>query len=180
MNLSRRPLLISAILLASVLLNFASLGALWYSRKNPGFLGPSHPPRGAGFSALDKDLRLDEDQKKRFEALRQAHFAATGAILAEIHETRKTMVNELLLGQTNAARRSELTHRIGEAQSRLERHFIEHFAELRRVCNGDQRERLDAHLREMVASHGNRSHGGRGMPKGAPGPEDAPAPMRAP
>lgn len=151
METNRKRSLLTAAIVSLVALNAISLGFLWVGRHHEG----PRWHRSEGPESFDRILALDEGQKKQFDALRKAHFTATGLILSNIHETRLALVNAMITNPENPSLLSELSSRIGNDQARLDRLFVDHFAQLRKICRDDQRARLDSHLREMIRSpHG--------------------------
>jgi protein CpxP len=133
-----------------IVLNVGSLGMIWYGH----FTRPAPPPRPEGReraeAVLAHELRLTDEQTRRFHELRARHFVEVEKIRLEIYDLARAMVKELFRPSPDTEKVTALSAQIGRKQAEFERLVFFHFRDLKELCRPDQRERLQSVLYEML------------------------------
>ena len=137
---SRRGWVTALVVL--VLLNLASLAALWWGP--PGRRGP-HPRQAAGF--IERELEFDAEQRRAYAELVRRHRRQTREALDRFHAARRSLFSDLGADSVDVA---AATRAIGAGQARLEEINFEHFLQVRRLCRPDQEERFDRVIDEAL------------------------------
>lgn len=151
--------------------NITTLALLW-NRSGETATERPLPGRGGGgpFEYLSRELKLDDQQRQAYAALRDEHRRKADAIEQEI---RKAKDDYFGLLKTPAVADSVLKPylaRITAKEEELDLHTFHHFQDVRRLCNPGQQQRFDEIIQEAL--HSMRP-GRQGPPPGAP-PHDQP------
>ena len=140
----KRENLLTIAVFALLLLNFGTLGFLFFSR----------PPHGPGPGRFDKhmveQLQLDAAQRQQFETLKTAHHEQ---MIASDRAYRDALENyfALLKSDTPApAQADSLLHVLAKIQRDRALATFQHFQALRQQCTAEQRQRFDAMLPELI------------------------------
>ena len=163
MNDSSKIKLLAALVIVLVLINVSMMGYLWFAPKGPGDRsgGPrdGHGPGGL----VIKELKFDAKQQEQFEKLREDHHAA----MVDIDKVSRQLHSQLfktLADNPDTVREYHLSDSILTEISRREksREMITymHLAEVRKICNPDQKKIFD----DMIARASMRK------PEGPPPP----------
>jgi len=173
MKLKSRNGLLTWALVIMVVVNLATIGTLLYNRyKSP---VPAVVPgksqtelESAKFSGryFRERLGLSQEQMKQFAEFNPEFRQQVQKIHAELSALRIQMLEEMSAVTVDTSRLNQLSDSIGSQHALLKKVTFEYFLDLRKVCEPDQQEKLEALFREMFAGDGQMSHEGRGGPYG--------------
>jgi hypothetical protein len=136
---------LNIIVILLLLLNFGTLGFLWFGRhQGP----PPPPPHGNAADFLTHELSLTADQQKKFSDLRELHHHRVTEIQDSIHMLREKFFDELPTGSTGRA--DSLAMEIGKKQTELERVTFDHFRQVRMLCDAGQQKKFDNVIQEAL------------------------------
>ncbi|MDB5252237.1 MAG: hypothetical protein JWP27_1406, partial [Flaviaesturariibacter sp.] len=151
---STRPNWLVIGIAALALLNIALLAVIWLNR-SPDDAAPaanSTAPRGDARNMLIKELALDSNQVARFDSLRTTHFAEIQGLRDQMRSAKDALF-EGLQKESNAPQ--EAARRIGDLQARLDLATYSHFAQLRALCNEDQKKTFDKIIGNVLRGMGS-------------------------
>ena len=142
----KKETLLTIAVIALLLLNFGTLGFLWFGR-------PPHPP-GAGRQQLDRHiveaLHLNAEQRQQFEQLKSAHHEQ---MLAGDRAYRDALGAYFALLKTEAiveTRRDSLQSVLSQIQNDRASATFQHFREVKNLCTPEQKKAFDALLPELM------------------------------
>lgn len=136
-------------IIALVIINIISLSFIWYMTLHKPPLPP--PPQSPAKleSFFDSELNLSSDQKEEFRSIMQEHRDSTEAIKMQIDEIRKQLFNAAFNDENNVNIDS-LTNQIGIKQAHFDKFIFHHFRELAKVCNKEQRQKLEQIMKSSI------------------------------
>lgn len=137
-------LIVAVVVLAAV--NLVTLGFLWFGRRN----GP--PPRHDARQFLVSELQLNGAQTAQFDSLRKIHFGTVDSLREEVHHLKDELFARL--SQPGDSGSMQITRRIGEAQTAIERSTFEHFHSLRQICSPVQQKKFDNIIQDVLRNMG--------------------------
>ena len=149
-------LVIAVILLAFV--NLASLGFIWFQNQNKNDRLP--PPKDAR-DFLVNELKLNEKQVRQFDSLRKIHFEEMNKNRENMRWLKDSFFDQLKTETTVAS--DSLAKQIGAMQTKIDLNTFHHFRELRKICTGEQKEKFDNIIQDVLRSMGR---GPQGEPPG--------------
>ncbi len=157
--------------ITSVLLiaNIITLTMLWIGNRHPDGNLPLPPPPGGSpaFEFVVKELNMDEQQQKKYKALRDEHHQQQiplGELLAKAKDDyfsllRDSTVSDSLLLQ-HSARQMAIMQQIELINFR-------HFQKIRAICNSTQQQKFDSIIQDVLKrfarQHPPLREGDRGM-----------------
>jgi len=143
-------LIISVIVLA--LLNIATLITIWFSprERKPHFPDHHQPQQRIIRNLLINELHLSDIQMHAFEKSGDIHFHNSRAILDKIHKNKTDMFDELFKDIPDTTKISGYLKEIGTDQSELEKLTFDHFLELKKLCNQEQKIKFKSLLKDML------------------------------
>jgi Spy/CpxP family protein refolding chaperone len=113
---------------------------------------------------LVEELKLNPDQVKQFETLKDEHKAAIRQLMKEGHELRNDFFDLLKTDSVNQKMVSEKAMAIASNQQGIEMATFNHFQKVRQLCNTDQKKHFDEIindvLRQMAGPPGRPPHDG--------------------
>jgi len=125
------------------------------------------PPRGEGPSNfIVEHLKLDKQQREQFFQLRRQHQQITRTIHEEDRLLHDQYFELLKTDNPDKAKADSISRLIGQQRSRLEAATFDHFQQLRKLCDGDQKKLLDETIDEIT-----RLMMPKGPPPGGPQPD---------
>lgn len=111
---------------------------------------------------LVKELGFNDAQKEQFRALSREHRQKTREILDEIRELK----DELFIGLSDASlgtvNTDSIATLIGEKEKKKELLTFEHFSEVQKLCNAEQKEKFSKIIKDAL----RRVGGDQGPPRG--------------
>ena len=114
-------------------------------------------------SFLVKELGFDDAQKDQFIALTREHHQKTRRILDEV----RVLKDELFMGLSDASLESvntdSIASLIGENEKRKELLTFEHFSEVQKLCNAEQKQKFSKIIKDALrrVSRDEGPHEGR-------------------
>jgi Spy/CpxP family protein refolding chaperone len=99
---------------------------------------------------LHRELKLTAVQLEKLDEIRKGFFDATRRHLDEIHDLRQAMTQAALEENPNLDQIRQWSNRLGEIQAAMEFYRFKHFAEVRAICNPEQRIKLDLLLKDVL------------------------------
>ncbi len=157
MNIIAKKHLTRTLIGVLVLLNIATLVALWltYLRR------PLPPPRRGGGGGADnvqmffaRELGLTKEQAQKFEALRQKLVSSVRGGNDEQRRLRLALMNELLAPAPDQGKVDELTAALGKQEGEMDRALFMHFRELYDVCTPQQQVKFRGLIDELLSMFG--------------------------
>lgn len=109
---------------------------------------PPHPREGALKYRITELLSLDDEQKKAYDSLIQAHQHQIRGLETAIASTRKELYEEGLKNDQFQLQDSLIT-RMGVLLSDVESAHFEHFMSLKKICRPEQVKSFDAVIEAM-------------------------------
>jgi protein CpxP len=187
MDIFSRKHLTTWVIALLVLLNAATLGALWLSvlRKpeappRRGEAGPPAPRADAKRADdvrlfLERELDLSSDQAAKFEQLRKSHAAAIQAVQNEIRRLKKAEMDGLLAAGSNPEPGDQLAVEIGAKETEKEKLLYAHLRDLMALCRPDQQDKFRRILGEVLRLMAPPG----GQPQGDKSPDNKPPRKKA-
>lgn len=111
-------------------------------------------------------LNLSSDQVIRFREVNRNYNRAANLIANRLERLRFDMVEEMGKAQPDTARLNVICREVGKNHENLKRHTIDHFFQMKTLCNEEQAVRLTGIFLEMVQKqdtavvHQGRRRGG--------------------
>ena len=126
----------------------------------------SHQRRGNRFDHYIKDeLNFSESQFDKFIELRVGNKDKQHAIVEKLAKKRKEMMKELSRSNPDTTKLKQIAEEIGSLHKELKNKTIEHFMEVKQICNPSQKEKFNDLIRRMEEHHEPRY-----SPGSRPGP----------
>ncbi|MGK7371639.1 MAG: Spy/CpxP family protein refolding chaperone [Candidatus Halalkalibacterium sp. M3_1C_030] len=145
--------------LVMLFLNIAIISGIWIFRPGGHFMGREGAGQFRMQRFIEQELNLSEDQKQAFRELRRDHIRETRNIHRDIRIYRRSLFGLLQNEEVNVKKVDSLSKALGEAQRAMEKATYEHFAELRSICDDQQKEKFDR-ITERVMLRLNRGSNG--------------------
>lgn len=127
------------LVVAALLLNAATLLFFWLTR-------PPHgkPPQKERGDVITRELNLDDDQLKVFNALRVQHHESHDSLLELIAEKRTVLYTQ------KPTSLDSTIQVLGYLQEQIELMTYQHFEKVRTICTPEQQAKLDKMLAGAV------------------------------
>jgi periplasmic protein CpxP/Spy len=174
---SKNKLFISTIVVL-VALNIATLATLWWIAGRDGAV-----PRVAGqpgpraHEFLERELRLTDEQRARYEKLREAHAQTTRSLLEQLRIEKKALFDLVHADTVDDAEVERKAHAAAELQAAIDVATFRHFQDIRMMCTEQQRRTFDGVMNEVLRMLGAPPPPpmqGQNPPPGFPPPEMPP------
>lgn len=145
-------LLVGILLLANIImLSFWLFKPKAQSHNNSG----NKSSKGMVSGFLKKDLNFSDEQLKRFDTLRTAHFERIKPFYRELNNSK-----EVLFGRVYASADSSvidsLAAEIGKRQADIDKNFLNHFRQIRELCTEEQKPAFDSLFPGVIKKMINR------------------------
>ncbi len=131
-----------------LLLNIGTLSYLWLDRHH----GP--PPGGQRgqdvFTFLCNELKLDDQQVRQYEQLRDEHHHAIENIQEHGHQLRERFFGLLQINPVDSAAIKSMTDSIAATQEQIEMVTFYHFRKVRAILRPDQQKRFDEVIQQAT------------------------------
>ncbi|RYY41002.1 MAG: hypothetical protein EOO08_03510 [Chitinophagaceae bacterium] len=152
---------------ALMLLNIALMAAIWLQRSDTNAVkGPQPGDR----NPLATELRFDSAQRRAFDTLRARHFAHNQSYREDMRALKDQYFDGI---KTGAAPNNNIAREIAALQTTIDSSTYAHFANVRALCNEDQKKDFDRLLRRIINAMG-RPGPRPGPPRRGDGPADGP------
>ncbi len=168
---TKKQLLIGGLVLL-IVINLAALATFIYqnskvdneqSTRTPEFnerrekLGPGmHDNRFSYF--LKNRLDLSDKQFEQFREIRRTTSSEQQAIKKQIHSEMDKMMKELASDNPDKEKLKEINGKLGDLHQELNMILIEHFTEIRNICNAEQRKKLNKLIRKIPERRNHSMH----------------------
>lgn len=166
-----------------LLVNVATLGFIWYTTIKVRTEQVIPPGPENEKSGLASELNFSKEQIQKFEVLKKEHHTGVENVLVQTKELKDQLFDCIKTGDD--AKAKELATKIADNNKTLELLTYEHFKEVRKICNDEQKEKFDRILKQLVRGielqnpPGNRPPPGDRPPRGdRPPPGEEPPPRR--
>ena len=160
-----------------LLINIATLGFIWYTGLQSRIGPPRIPPMQDGKNSfLANELGFTKEQAESFDSLKNEHRRGMEKILGQTKEFKDQLFECIKTGDD--ARAKVLSEKIADNQKATELLTYEHFKDIRKICNEQQREKFDRILKELVRGIGVQGPPGDGRQPDGPPPEGPPPERR--
>lgn len=131
------------------LLNIALLVTIW--QKTGPRQGPSGPDGGPA-PRIIRELGLTSDQQSQFERLKEAHHQSMVELREKGHELRDEFFELLKTDQPDSTIVHEKARAIARNQQEIEMVTFDHFSEVRKLCDANQKKKFDAMIKDVLHS----------------------------
>lgn len=152
MNRSGTKILTVAVVLL-LLTNIGLVAMMVWGKKGP---GEKRRGRGEPGEMMIRELGLNEEQKKKFLALRDEHFKAVRPLMDSIRQEKARMVELLGAESVSDSLYNAYSAGIRAKQERADRLLFDHFRSVRKMLSAGQQEKYDAFVRKMIQQRGRR------------------------
>jgi Spy/CpxP family protein refolding chaperone len=143
-----------------LLINVAAIGTIiWHSRSNR--TAAATATSRDGVCLIKDELGLTPEQSKLFDDLKQEYSDSSLAILDLLEEKRIEMLKELSADQSDTARLRAIAREIGHLHAGLKQNTINHFLQVKGMCNPRQRQKLSCLYNDMCQCQGPFGDKGR-------------------
>jgi periplasmic protein CpxP/Spy len=133
-----RTKLLTIVIVCLLLLNFGTLGILFFSK--PG--GPPHGGMGPGHGGpkmiIIERLHFDETQQKQYESLIEEHHSKTNELRDASGKLHKELYSLLVEAAPDKAKADSLVIQISENQKAMDYLNFDHFQKIRSICRPEQ------------------------------------------
>ncbi len=92
---------------------------------------------------LKKELNFNDDQLKRFDTLRSAHFERIKPFYRELNNSKEVLFSRAYVTSDSSAIDS-LANEIGKRQAEIDKNFLNHFRQIRELCTEEQKPAFDS------------------------------------
>lgn len=140
-------------LIVMVLINIGTLFTIWYIFPPRHFRGfrDHDRDRGRPQAYIERTLNFTDEQKQQFRKLRRSNIRETRRYVQNIRRHRGIYFN--LLKQSNdtknKARRDSLVQLLGQDHVKLEEAMYQHLADIKNICNDQQKQRFNQIIDEL-------------------------------
>ncbi|MCB0777908.1 MAG: hypothetical protein KDB99_16505 [Chitinophagaceae bacterium] len=142
-NNYNRFLSVAVILLLVTNIVLAGLMIFGKGKKAP-------PKRQNVFEQVSKEMGLDSVQKRKYDSLREAHFANVGPVLDTIRTVRQSLFNLIQGQEINDSLANHYLDIISQKQMMADRMTLNHLRNVRQMFTPDQQEKYDQFIQKMV------------------------------
>lgn len=104
---------------------------------------------------LKKDLNFSEEQLKRFDTLRTAHFEKIKPFYKELNKSKEVLFSRVYASSDSSVIDS-LANEIGKRQAEIDKKFLNHFQQIRELCTEEQKPAFDSLFPGMIKKMINR------------------------
>jgi len=156
MNHGAKNKLLTWLVVLLVIVNAATITMFWLGSGRPFRNG-----KGAPQEFLVKELKLDTGQQVLFEVLRKKHHDSAMILRDEVKRAKESFFN--LLKQSNVTDSSKFAeaNKVSVITRKLDLLTLDHFQKLRAICNGEQQQKFDGIINQVIGMIGQPQRPGR-------------------
>lgn len=154
-----------------VVLNIILLVNFWKS--NGLTAHPRFPKMAGGHGPAEmiiNELKLSKEQIVQFDKLKEAHHSSMLELQAKGNELRNNYFNNLKQDNPDQKVIDELANAIGDNQKQIETITFNHFMDVRKLCNEEQKKRFDLIINDVLQHMTGGRRGGDMPPPHGEGP----------
>ena len=152
MDIFTKKRFIGFLIALLVTLNLTLLGTLWihYLRPPPHGWPPSPESREAEIAHFFvAELHMTPEQEGSLRALQKQFFARVDPIQREVNDLRRRIIDESFNDPPDTTRVEALANEIGLKEAQKERLLCGHFQEIKKICEPEQKEKLESLVQEL-------------------------------
>lgn len=164
MNKQTKKILLSAFVIALVIINLSSLSTIYYHKKIRDKKIEEYKDKreqihvGGMHRFIKEELNLDSLQFEQFREAYYKNMKETRNIAEKLNIYRHNMLSEIAKINPNQDKLDEISRNIGDLHYELKKLSISHFMELKDICNEEQQENLQKLFMHMMEDQdGNRN-----------------------
>lgn len=144
-NTTNKFLSIAVLLLLAA--NIALVAIMFFGKdKKPAEKGGGK----AAFEKIVKDMEMTEEQKNKYNSMREAHFSRVRPLFDSIRAIRQALFGLMKEPVVNDSVVKLYTNKISEKQTEADTLTLNHFRNVRSFLNEGQREKYDAFVQRMM------------------------------
>lgn len=172
MNTKTKKTLLIGTIIILIVINLSALSTIYYKNK----IQPQQQNRMINMNDeirikgmhrfIKEELNLTENQFEVFQNASRNNMIKSQEILSKLDDKRVEMMNEIGKRNPDSEILDKIAHDIGDLHYELKRLTINHFLQLKEICNDDQQENL--HRIFMQISHDQDKNDNR-MDRGSRG-----------
>ena len=136
------------ILIFLVVVNLSALATYFLFPQKPDVVACNNDNMAPG-CALHAELNLTDDQIRLVDRINSDYQEVSQPISEKIKNARADILDELASNMPDTLNINQLSLEISKLQSQLHRENINHYLELKKVCNPDQAMRLSNLYRDL-------------------------------
>ena len=168
-NLS--PKLLTWLVIILLLINAITLGLFWLGKPK----GPEGP-KGKPQDFLIQQLHFDEKQKEAFLLLAEEHRSKTEELREQIKAKKDALFDLVKLEIVSDSTKTIAAKEVSVLIEELDLFTLEHFRQIRALCDPKQKELFDKVIKEMIGMMGAPRPAGPPPPDGPPPGGNGPRP----
>lgn len=161
-----RNRLINWSVLILVILNLILLATIWYPRLIPMKKKEAAPTKQEKHKRvksderfvrfLERELNFTREQVNKFRQLRKEHFQKADQLRHKMDRLRKGMMDHLLEAVPDTTEVEKLAAEMGQNISEHEKLVFNHFLDIMRICDENQKQKYRTLLSEILHQFGPR------------------------
>ncbi len=137
-------IILSAILLVA---NLVILSLWLFGRDHK----PSKPQQGNALTNfLKNDVKFDENQFRQFETAKHLHWDSMKPMFSQLSNSKQRFFKLAIADTASKAEVDSLANIIGQNQASIDKAFLGHFRQIRRLCRKDQKPVFDSLFPQVV------------------------------
>lgn len=158
---NKKRLLIAAIILLLVI-NISALATFLFTTnlKQKRFEDVRKTREQIEFNGMHKflkdELKLNEEQFQIFREAGKKYFRQNREIAQKLDDKRLEFINELTSNQPDDIMLDKISREIGELHYELKKNTIDHYFDLKKICNPEQQKTMDKLFMQMIQKEGQR------------------------
>lgn len=158
---NKKRLLIAAIILLLVI-NISALATFLFTTnlKQKRFEDIRKTREQIEFNGMHKflkdELKLNEEQFQIFREAGKKYFRQNREIAQKLDDKRLEFINELTSNQPDDIKLDKISREIGELHYELKKNTIDHYFDLKKICNPEQQKTMDKLFMQMIQKEGQR------------------------
>ena len=145
MNSEKSKLLWIAVI-SLLLLNFCTLAFIWFQHSPRNH----EPPRGDVAGFIIHELKLNDDQVKKFDELKETHHEQVEQIQHELRGMHKDFFDLMKSDVVDSAKVKSVAESIASKQKEIELVTFSHFTDVRKLCDAEQKKKFDDIIDEAM------------------------------
>lgn len=137
---------LKVVIIILLLINLATLGFMW-TRKGPP-MGP--PPHRDLVEFLSRELNLSQEQREKFETLKNEHRASVQSLRENSRELHDAFFDMLSKNPVDKAQVEAMADSMVSQQKQIELSTFYHFQKVREICTPEQQKKFDEVINEAL------------------------------
>lgn len=153
MDIIKQNKLISLTLILLVILNITTVSTLWLRYNiNKQVISPSSSKNSnQTVKLMQEEINLSTDQADKFNEMHKSFLENTKIYNDELNNLKGEIAEEIFRQKPNDNKVDSLALKIGLLQSKVEVVKYKHFLEFSKICNDEQKKKLQPILKEVFS-----------------------------